>query len=100
MTRRRVGPGQLSLLPDGLGALDAAVLAFACDHHLQGRVAGRVQSQLGLCETRYYSLLAELLDRPEAAAAEPELVQHLRGLRDRRRRLRSAGHQGTGTLIT
>ncbi|MDP9435205.1 MAG: DUF3263 domain-containing protein [Actinomycetota bacterium] len=78
----------------------AAVLAFARDHHLQGRVSGRVQSQLGLCETRYYQLLVDVLDRPEAAAAEPELVQHLRALRDRRRRLRSAALQVSGTLIT
>ncbi len=80
MTRRRVGSGQLSLLPDGLSHLDAAVLAFARDHQLQGRVSGRVQSQLGLCETRYYQLLAWLLDRPEAEAAEPELVAAAAGV--------------------
>ena len=67
------------------------MLAFACDHHLQGRVAGRVQSRLGVCETRYYRLVVELLDRPEAAAAEPDLIGRLRTLRDRRRRLRSTG---------
>ena len=100
MTGRRVGPGQLSLLADGLSALEAAVLAFARDHHLQGRVAGRVQSQLGVCETRYYALLSALLDRPEAAAAEPEFVQHLRGLRDRRRRLRSSGPLGGLSTLT
>ncbi len=101
MTRRRVGPGQLSLLPDGLSDLDGAVLAFARDHQLQGRVSGRVQAQLGVCETRYYQLLAGLLDRPEAAAAEPELVAQLRALRDRRRRLRHpARPQSSGTLIT
>ena len=86
-----MGPGQLSLLPDGLSELDAAVLAFARDHHLEGRVADRVQSQLGVCETRYYQLLGKLLDRPEAAAAEPDLIGRLRALRDRRRRLRSTG---------
>ena len=86
-----MGPGQLSLLPDGLSEMGAAVLAFARDHHLQGRVAGRVQSRLGVCETRYYQLLAGLLDRPEAAAAEPDLIGRLRALRDRRRRLRSTG---------
>ncbi len=83
-----MGAGQLSLLPDGLSDLDAAVLAFARDHQLQGRVPGRVQPLLGVCETRYYQLLAGLLDRPEAAAAEPELVAQLRALRDRRRQLR------------
>ncbi len=54
------------------------MLALARDHQLQGRVSGRVQSQIGVCETRYYQLLAGLLDRPEAAAAEPELVAQLR----------------------
>ncbi len=86
-----MGSGQLPLLPDGLSDLDAAVLAFARDHQLQGRVSGQVQSQLGVCETRYYQLLAGLLDRPEAAKAEPELVAQLRSLRDRRRRLRRPG---------
>ncbi len=101
MTRRRVGAGQLSLLPDGLNGLEAAVLAFARDHQLQGRVSGRVQSQLGVCETRYYRLLAELLDRPEAEAAQPELVAQLRALRDRRRRLRRPDWPpSSGTLIT
>ncbi len=100
MTRRRVGPGQLLLLPDGLSQLDAAVLAFARDHHLQGRVPGRVQAQLEMCETRYYQLLAGLLDRPEAEAAEPELVAQLRALRDRRRRLRHPVRwRSSGTLI-
>ncbi len=101
MTRRRAGAGQLSLLPDGLSELDAAVLAFARDHQLQGRVAGRVQSQLGVCETRYYQLLTGLLNRPEAEAVEPELVAQLRALRDRRRRLRQpARPRSSSTLIT
>ena len=40
--------------------------------------------------TRYYQLLNELIDRPEAAEFDPALVARLRRQRDRRQRLRSA----------
>ncbi len=59
-----------------------------------------MQAQLGVCETRYYQLLAGLLDRPEAEAAEPELVARLRALRDRRRRpAPPRPPRSSGTLI-
>ncbi len=74
------------------------MLAFARDHHLQGRVGAQVQGQLGMTQTRYYQLLLRLLDRVEVAEAEPELVAGLVALRDgRRRRLaraRPAGRAG------
>lgn len=94
MVRHRGSTGAVASRPGCSGRLFLLALhtelAFACDHHLQGTVAGRVQSRLGVCETRYYKLLGELLDRPEAAA-EPDLIGRLRALRDRRRRLRSTG---------
>ena len=40
--------------------------------------------------TRYYQLLNELIDRPEALASDPILVKRLRRRRTDRRRLRSA----------
>ena len=40
--------------------------------------------------TRYYQLLNELIDRPEAAEFDPVLVTRLRRQRSRRRRMRSA----------
>jgi hypothetical protein len=40
--------------------------------------------------TRYYQLLNELIDRPEAAEFDPVLVSRLRRQRSRRQRLRSA----------
>jgi Protein of unknown function (DUF3263) len=40
--------------------------------------------------TRYYQLLNDLIDRPEAAAFDPVLVTRLRRQRSRRKRLRSA----------
>ena len=45
--------------------------------------------------TRYYQLLAAVLDRPEAAEVAPDLIGQLRALRDRRRRLRAhPTHEG------
>ena len=88
--RREPGPGQLSLLEQCLGERDRAVLAFAAAQHFQGGVAGRVHAELGCSELRYTRELAALLDRPEAADAQPALVAALRALRDRRRQRRTA----------
>jgi hypothetical protein len=44
----------------------------------------------GIPVTRYYQLLNELIDRPEAAQFDPALVARLRRQRVRRRRMRSA----------
>lgn len=91
MSRRfkEPGQGQLSLLEQCLDERGRAVLAFAAAQHYQGGVAARVQAELGCGELRYTRELAALLDRPEAADAQPALVAALRALRDRRRRLRT-----------
>ena len=88
MRPTKAGVGQLSLLAECLDDRDRAVLTFAREHHLRGLVRGRVQAELGISETRYYQLLVALLSRPEVAEAEPELVAHLRGMLERRRRWR------------
>jgi hypothetical protein len=44
---------------------------------------------LNLPPTRYYQLLNELIDRPEALAFDPMLVKRLRAQRARRQRIRS-----------
>jgi len=72
-----------------LGEWERALLRFAAEHHWSGRYAERVQQDLGCSTTRYLQVLADLLDRPPALAAEPELVGRLRALRDRRQRLRA-----------
>ena len=48
-----------------------------------------ITDQLGLSVTRYYELLNELIDRPEAEAHDPLVVRRLRRMRDRRRRSRA-----------
>ncbi len=80
----RAGEGQLSLLAGILTETDRAVLELARGPGLQARAADQAPRVLGLSPTRYF----QLLDRPEAAAAEPELVTGLRAVQDQRRRLR------------
>lgn len=50
-----------------------------------------ILASLGLSPTRYYQLLNELIDQPEAAQFDPELVARLRRRRAVRARLRSPG---------
>jgi Protein of unknown function (DUF3263) len=47
-----------------------------------------------LSPARYYQLLNRLIDRPEALAYDPMLVQRLRRLREVRRRQRFARRLG------
>ena len=49
---------------------------------------------LDIPATRYYQLLNELIDRPEALAFDPALVKRLRAQRARRQRIRSPRSKG------
>jgi len=51
-----------------------------------------IRERFDLSPTRYYQLLNELLELPEADAYDPLVVRRLRRLRDRRRRARFEGH--------
>ena len=57
-----------------------------------------IRARFELSPTRYYELLNELLEDPEAMDHDPLVVRRLRRLRDRRRRQRfegrSADHRG------
>lgn len=48
-----------------------------------------INQRLEMSTTRYYELLNDLIDRPEAEAHDPLVVRRLRRMRDRRRRSRS-----------
>lgn len=50
-----------------------------------------IRAQFGLSTTRYYQILNDLLDDPDASAYDPLVVRRLRRLRDRRRRARFEG---------
>jgi hypothetical protein len=74
-----------------LSDLEMRVLAFERSWWRQpGAKEREILEVLGLPATRYYQLLNELIDRPEAAAFDPALVARLRRQRGRRARIRSA----------
>jgi len=55
-----------------------------------------IADTLGLSPTRYYQLLNELIDRPEALRFDPVLVKRLRRQRARRKKMRSSPARGEG----
>jgi hypothetical protein len=89
MTRVRGAPrydGGMAALSE----LDMRVLAF----ERRGWRSPAAKEQaitevLGFPATRYYQLLNELIDRPEALEFDPALVKRLRAQRARRQRIRS-----------
>ncbi|WP_035846425.1 DUF3263 domain-containing protein [Kitasatospora azatica] len=65
---------------------ELAVLALeARPWRTQGAKEQAVREELGISSTRYYQLLNGLLDRPEALAKNPVLVNRLRRIREARR---------------
>jgi hypothetical protein len=56
-----------------------------------GRKTAAIRERFGLSPTRYYEMLNELLNNPDAMEYDPLLVRRLRRDRDRRRRARFAG---------
>lgn len=69
---------------------DLSILAFERrSWRSQGAKELAIQETFGLSATRYYQLLNELIDKPEAAALDPLLVKRLRARRTRRARRRS-----------
>ncbi|GAA0946341.1 DUF3263 domain-containing protein [Nonomuraea longicatena] len=53
-----------------------------------------IKETFGFSATRYYQLLGELIERPEALEQDPMLVKRLRRLRATRRRDRAARRLG------
>ncbi|MFJ8433030.1 DUF3263 domain-containing protein [Kitasatospora sp. NPDC094019] len=73
----------------GLDARDRAVLALeGRSWRTAGAKERAVREELGLSSARYYQLLNGLLDRPEALAHAPVLVNRLRRVREARRAAR------------
>ena len=74
----------------GLTERDMRILAF---ERRGWRSAGvkeqAIAEAMEMSATRYYQLLNELIDRPEALAFDPVLVKRLRAQRARRQRMRS-----------
>ena len=63
---------------------DKALLDFAGRwYRLPGAMAEAIQSELGMSQTRYWTRVNVLIDRPEALAYAPSTVNRLRGRRSR-----------------
>jgi len=76
-----------------LTELEMRILAFERSWwQSPGAKEREILDAFGISPTRYYQLLNELIDRPEAAQFDPALVARLRRRRAERNRLRS-GHQ-------
>ena len=78
-----------------LSDLEMRILAFERSWWRQpGAKEREILETLGMPVTRYYQLLNELIDRPEALAFDPALVTRLRRQRSRRQRIRSPRPDG------
>lgn len=56
-----------------------------------------IRERFGLSASRYYEIISELLENPEAMDYDPLVVRRLRRDRDRRRRIRFTGRQERAT---
>jgi hypothetical protein len=71
---------------------DRAILDFERSWWSEpGRKELAIRERFDLSTTRYYGILNELLDAPEALEYDPLVVRRLRRVRDRRRRARFEG---------
>lgn len=77
----------------GLTEQDQQILAIERRRCRPGAKGHAIAELLGIPETRYYQLLNDLIDRPEALAAEPGLVNRLRTQRASRQTARSPARQ-------
>jgi hypothetical protein len=78
------------MLMAALSERDMRILAFERNWWRQpGAKEQAIADLLGLSATRYYQLLNDLIDRPEALGFDPVLVKRLRRQRARRNRMRA-----------
>jgi hypothetical protein len=77
---------------------DKAILDFERSWWTEsGPKEGAIRARFELSAARYYQILNELLESPEAMAYDPLVVRRLRRLRDRRRRARFEGRSVSDT---
>lgn len=73
-----------------LSELDIRVLTFERESwRSPGAKEQAISDALGIAATRYYQLLNQLIDTPEALRFDPVLVKRLRAQRSRRQRMRT-----------
>jgi hypothetical protein len=75
-----------------LSPRDQAILDFERSWWTEsGPKEAAIRQRFDLSPTRYYQVVNDLLDEPEALVYDPLVVRRLRRLRDRRRRARYEG---------
>ena len=75
---------------------DRAILDFERSWWSEsGPKEAHIRERFELSATRYYQILNELLESPEANEYDPLVVRRLRRMRDRRRRVRQEGLQAS-----
>ena len=81
-----------------LSARDRDLLAFERQWwKYAGAKEQAIRELFDMSATRYYQLLNQLIDRPEALAYDPMLVKRLRRMRAQRQRQRAARRLGIRT---
>lgn len=80
---------------EGLSRRDLDILQFERQWWLYaGNKEQAIRDMFDLSPTRYYQVLNNVIDNPEALAAEPLLVRRLRRLRATRQKTRAARRLG------
>jgi hypothetical protein len=80
-----------------LAPRDRAILDFERTWWREpGRKDDAIRRRFGLSAARYYRVLNELLEAPDAMDYDPLVVRRLRRRRDLRRRARVAGRSAEG----
>lgn len=81
--------------PGALTDREREILAFEREWFKHpGSKEAVVRERFGVSATRYYQILAALIDSPEAAAEDPMLVKRLQRMREARKRRRAAQRLG------
>jgi Protein of unknown function (DUF3263) len=80
---------------DGLSRRGREILAFERQWwKYAGAKEQAIRELFDMSATRYYQVLNNLIDQPEALAADPMLIKRLRRLRSSRQRARAAKRLG------
>jgi hypothetical protein len=76
----------------GLSERDRRILDFERSWWQRpGTKQEAIRDELGLSPTRYYAVLGDLTDSPDAQAYDPLVIRRVRRLRAQRRRVRFEG---------
>ncbi|MGH3375707.1 MAG: DUF3263 domain-containing protein [Actinoallomurus sp.] len=92
------GPSDDNETGGGLADRDLEILAFERQWwKYAGAKEQAIRELFDMSSTRYYQLLSQLIDRPEALEHDPMLVKRLQRQRSQRQRQRAARRLGIRT---